>query len=229
MSTSDFMQIIIYVAILILLAPVLGQYMANVFSGRKTFLHPLFSWLERLTYRLCGVDPNEEMHWKKYAWALLWFNILGFAVVFILQMIQKSLPLNPQHLGNVQWALSFNTAVSFMTNTNWQSYAGETTLSNLTQMIGLTVQNFVSAATGIAVMLALIRGIIRKTSASIGNFWVDLTRSVVYVLLPLSIIFAIVLMGQGVVQTFIPGCNREHCRGSDSDNSAWPGRFSGRY
>ena len=204
MSTSDFMQIIIYVAILILLAPVLGQYMANVFSGRKTFLHPLFSWLERLTYRLCGVDPNEDMHWKKYAWALLWFNILGFAVVFILQMIQKSLPLNPQHLGNVQWALSFNTAVSFMTNTNWQSYAGETTLSNLTQMIGLTVQNFVSAATGIAVMLALIRGIIRKTSASIGNFWVDLTRSVVYVLLPLSIILAIVLMGQGVVQTLSP-------------------------
>lgn len=204
MSTRDLMEIIIFVAILVFLAPVLGQYMANVLSGKRTFLHPFFFWLERLIYRLCGVDPNEEMYWKKYTWALLWFNILGFAVVFILQMIQKSLPLNPQHLGNVQWALSFNTAVSFMTNTNWQSYAGETTLSNLTQMIGLTVQNFVSAATGIAVMLALIRGIIRKTSASIGNFWTDLTRSVVYILLPLSIILAVILVGQGVVQTSSP-------------------------
>jgi potassium-transporting ATPase potassium-binding subunit len=204
MSIRDFIQIVIFVTVLVLLAPPLGQYMARVFDGKRTLLHPVLGWLERLIYRFCGVGETEEMNWRAYAGALLWFNAIGFGIVFVLQMIQKMLPLNPAGLGNVQSASAFNTAVSFMTNTNWQSYAGETTLSYLTQMLGLTVQNFVSAGTGIAVMLALIRGIVKKTSVSLGNFWVNLTRSVVYVLLPLSIVLAVVLVGQGAVQTFSP-------------------------
>jgi potassium-transporting ATPase potassium-binding subunit len=215
MHASDYIQIVVYISVVILLAPPLGKFMANIYQGNRTFLHPLFAWLERLSYRLCGVNPDDEMHWKKYTWAMLWFNFFGFAVLFVLQMIQKLLPLNPQHLGNVQWTLSFNTAVSFMTNTNWQSYGGETTLSNLTQMIGLGVQNFVSAATGMAVMLALIRGLVRKTTDSIGNFWTDLTRSVVYILLPLSIILAVILVGQGVVQTFSPAVSAHTLEGTE--------------
>jgi K+-transporting ATPase ATPase A chain len=202
MSIRDFMQIMFFILALIILAPPLGQYMASVLSGRRTFMHPVFGLLERLTYRICGIDASEEMNWRAYARALLWFNIFGFGIVFVLQVIQKALPLNPAGLTNVRWAMAFNTAVSFMTNTNWQSYAGETSLSYLTQMLGLTVQNFVSAGTGIAVMLALIRGIVKKRSASLGNFWADLTRSVVYILLPLSIVLAVVLVDQGVVQTF---------------------------
>jgi len=176
--------------------------MANIFRGKNTFLSPVFGWLERLTYKFSGIDPGEEMHWKKYLWALIAFNMFGFAAVFLLQYFQSRLPLNPQHLADISWHSSFNTAVSFMTNTNWQGYAGEVTMSYLTQMLGLTVQNFVSAATGISVMLALARGIARKTTTEIGNFWVDLTRSTVYVLLPLSILLTIVLVGQGVVQNF---------------------------
>jgi K+-transporting ATPase ATPase A chain len=178
--------------------------MASVFEGRRTFLHPAISWLEGLIYRLCGIDDREEMRWRKYTWALVWFNLFGLAVVFVLQVIQKWLPLNPQGLDNVPWALAFNTAVSFMTNTNWQAYSSETTLSYGTQMLALTVQNFVSAATGIAVLLALARGIVRRTSTTVGNFWTDLVRSVVYILLPLSIILAIALVGEGVVQTLAP-------------------------
>jgi K+-transporting ATPase ATPase A chain len=214
MSIRDFMQIIIFIMALIFLAPPLGQYMANVFGARRTFMHPAFGWLERLVYRMCGIDVSEEMNWRTYTKALLWFNAFGFGMVFVLQLIQKTLPLNPAGLGNVQWALAFNTAVSFMTNTNWQSYAGETTLSYLTQMLGLTVQNFVSAGTGIAVMLALIRGIVKKRSVSLGNFWVDLTRSVVYILLPLSIVLAVILVGQGVVQTFSPSIDATTVEGA---------------
>ncbi|MCX6826688.1 MAG: potassium-transporting ATPase subunit KdpA, partial [candidate division Zixibacteria bacterium] len=214
MSVRDFMQIIIFIMALVFLAPPLGQYMTNVFVGRRTFLHPVSGWLERLTYRLCGIDVSEEMNWRAYTKALLWFNVFGFGIVFVLQIIQRAFPLNPAGLGNVQWALAFNTAVSFMTNTNWQSYAGETTLSYLTQMLGLTVQNFVSAATGIAVMLALIRGIVKKTSVSLGNFWIDLTRAVAYVLLPLSIVLAVVLVGQGVVHSFSPAINATTMEGT---------------
>jgi K+-transporting ATPase ATPase A chain len=204
MSIRDFLQISIFIMALLLLAPPLGQFMANALSGKRTLLHPILGWLERLVYRFCGIAASEEMNWRIYAKALLWFNAFGFGILFILQLTQKALPLNPTKLGDVQWALAFNTAVSFMTNTNWQSYAGETTLSYLTQMLGLTVQNFVSAATGIAVMLALIRGIVKKTSTTLGNFWVDLTRSVLYILLPLSIMLAVILAGQGVVQTYAP-------------------------
>ncbi len=204
MSTSDILQILAYVIAIIVLAPILGQFMARVFTGKPHLLSRPLGWLERSTYRLCGVHADHEMSWKQYTASLLWFNGLGFLMVFVLQVAQRWLPMNPQHLPNVPWALSFNTAVSFMTNTNWQSYAGETTLSYLTQMVGLTVQNFVSAATGIAVFLALTRGILRRTTGVIGNFWVDMTRSIVYVLLPLSVILGVALLGEGVVQTFSP-------------------------
>jgi K+-transporting ATPase ATPase A chain len=161
---------------------------------------PVFGWFERFIYRIIGIYPDEETNWKSYTFSLLMFNFTGFVFLFLIQLFQVNLPLNPAHLPNVSWHSAFNTSVSFITNTNWQGYSGETTLSYFVQMTGLTVQNFVSAATGIAVLLALIRGIKRKTTDKIGNFWVDLTRSVLYVLLPLSIILAILLAGQGVIQ-----------------------------
>jgi K+-transporting ATPase ATPase A chain len=201
-TMSEIIQLVFYAVALLLITPPLGKLMARIFEGERTFLTPVFGWLERLTYKLSGIDPNEEMDWKKYLRALFGFNFSGFAVVFLLQLFQSRLPLNPQQLADVSWHLSFNTAVSFMTNTNWQSYAGEVTLSYFVQMIGLTVQNFVSAGTGIAVFLALARGIARKTTFDIGNFWADLVRSTVYVLLPLSILLTIVLVSEGTVQTF---------------------------
>jgi K+-transporting ATPase ATPase A chain len=199
---SEIGQVVFYLVALTVFTPLLGGYMARVFDGERNFLHPVFGKLVNLIYRLGGVDTKESMNWKTYTIALLAFNFFGSFVVFLLQLFQFYLPLNPQGLQNISWDLSLNTAVSFMTNTNWQSYAGETTLSYLVQMAGLTVQNFLSAATGIAVMIALIRGIVRKTTNDIGNFWVDLVRSTVYVLLPLAILFAILFAGQGVVQTF---------------------------
>jgi K+-transporting ATPase ATPase A chain len=202
MTSQDFMQIILYFALLIGLTPILGNYMYKVFTGDKHFMLPVFGWLERMTYRFIKVSAEEETNWKSYTFGLLVFNLIGFVFVFLIQLVQTYLPLNPANLPNVSWHSAFNTSVSFMTNTNWQGYAGETTLSYFVQMIGLTVQNFVSAATGIAVLLALIRGISRKTTDKLGNFWADLTRSILYVLLPLSILFAIVLVGQGVVQNF---------------------------
>lgn len=210
MSTNDFMsagswgQVALFVGALILVTPILGSYMARVFKGEKHVLTGALGWLERGIYRLCRIDSSEEMGWKKYTGALLVFNALGFLAVFLLQMLQSKLPFNPQGLANVSWHSSFNTAVSFMTNTNWQGYAGETTMSYLTQMLGLAVQNFLSAATGIAVFLALARGIIHKSTTNIGNFWADTVRSTLYVLLPLAIIVAVILISQGVVQDFTP-------------------------
>jgi potassium-transporting ATPase potassium-binding subunit len=201
-TTSEIIQLLLYVLVLLLLTPILGKIMAKIFEGKRTFLSPMFGWLERLMYKLSGIDPEKEMNWRAYTLAMLTFNFFGFMAVFLLQFFQSKLPFNPQHLSDVSWHLAFNTAVSFMTNTNWQSYAGEVTLSYLVQMLGLTVQNFVSAATGIAVMLALARGIARKTTDGIGNFWLDLTRSTVYVLLPLSILLTVFLVGEGVVQNF---------------------------
>ena len=202
MTTQDLIQILLFFALLIGLTPVLGAYMSKVFTGQKHFMLPMFGWLEKLTYKFAGVSKDKESNWKSYTFDLLIFNLIGFIFVFLIQLTQAYLPLNPANLANVSWHSAFNTSVSFMTNTNWQGYSGETTLSYFVQMIGLTVQNFVSAATGIAVLLALIRGIARKTTDDLGNFWVDLTRSTIYVLLPLSIIFAVVLVGQGVVQNF---------------------------
>jgi len=201
-TTYDFLQIIIFLGLFIGLTPVLGNFMYKVFSGEKHLLSTPLGWLERLTYKLVGVEASEETNWKSYAFGMLLFNLIGFLFVFLLQLIQVHLPLNPANLPNVSWHSAFNTAVSFMTNTNWQGYAGETTLSYLVQMLALTVQNFVSAATGIAVLLALTKGLSRKTTDKLGNFWVDLTRSTLYVLLPLSIVFAVFLVGQGVIQNF---------------------------
>jgi len=202
MTTQDLIQILLFFGLLIGLTPLLGNYMNKVFTGDKHFMLPVFGWLEKLTYKLAGVNRDEETNWKSYTFNLLIFNLMGFVFVFLIQVFQAYLPLNPANLSNVTWHSAFNTAVSFMTNTNWQGYAGETTLSYFVQMIGLTVQNFVSAATGIAVLMALMRGISRKTTDKIGNFWTDITRSTFYVLLPLAFLFAIVLVSQGVVQNF---------------------------
>ena len=202
MSSRDFAQLGLYLLALVFATPVLGAFMAGVFQGRPTLLSPVLGPVERAIYRMAGVDETREMRWTEYCLALLAFNAVGFAFLFILQLIQGWLPLNPARLGNVPVPLAFNTAVSFMTNTNWQAYSGEATMSYLTQMLGLTVQNFVSAATGIAVMLALTRALVGRSANALGNFWADLTRSTLYVLLPLSLVFAVVLVSQGVVQTF---------------------------
>ena len=214
MTFNDFLQILIFVLTLILLTPVLGSYMSRVFSGERTFKPKYFSWIERTIYRVCGIDASVEMDWKAYTRALLLFNFLGFAVVFFLLLIQPYLPVKPPKQASISLPLAFNIAVSFMTNTNWQSYAGETTLSYLTQMLGLAVQNFLSAATGMAVLLALIRGIARKTTRSIGNFWTDMVKSVIYVLLPLSIVLSLILVSQGVVQTFSSGVEAVNLEGA---------------
>jgi potassium-transporting ATPase potassium-binding subunit len=202
MNAFSWLQLILYIVILLALSKPLGAYMARVFQGEHTFLDLLLHPVERLIYRLSGVKPEEEMDWKVYAIAMLFFNGLGLLAVYALQRLQRALPLNPQGLGAVSPGSSWNTAVSFATNTNWQGYGGEVTMSYLTQMLGLAVQNFVSAATGIAVLVALIRGIARHTGKGIGNFWVDLTRSTLYILLPLSLGLALILVSQGVVQTF---------------------------
>ena len=202
-----------YVALLLVILMVLaeptGRYIANIFCGNRTLLSPLLQPVERGLYRICGVDDSREMSWKSYATALLIFNALGLMAVFGLQEVQHLLPLNPQSLGPVRWDTALNTAVSFATNTNWQSYSGEQTMSYLTQMLGLTVQNFLSAAIGLAVAMAVIRGFIRKNTATIGNFWVDITRSVLYLLLPLAIIWALIFASQGVVQTLGPYVNAQ--------------------
>lgn len=202
MTTADFIQIAIYVGLLVALAPLLGKYMARVFTGKKHFMLPALGWLERLCYRTIGVDSNKEQDWKSYLWALLFFNLFGFIFLFVLLMCQGFLPLNPQHLPGLDPFLAFNTTASFVTNTNWQSYGGENTLSYLSQMLGLGVQNFVSAATGFTVILALIRGLSRKSTTLLGNFWVDLTRSTLYVLLPLAIILSVALVSEGTIQNF---------------------------
>lgn len=202
MSTNEIIQIVIYVLLIIVLAPPLGNFMYKVFQGQRHFLTPVFGKVESLFYRLMRIDPREEMDWKAYLWAVIIFKLMGLVILFLLQVTQQWLPLNPQNLPNVSWHLAFNTAVSFITNTNWQNYGGENTLSYFTQMVGLAVQNFVSAATGFAVLLALIRALVQRQGKTLGNFWVDMVRSTLYILLPLSIIFAIILVSQGVVQTF---------------------------
>jgi len=202
MTTQDVIQILLYLVLLTVLTPVLGNFMAKVFTEKKHVLLPVFGRIETQIYRFIGSNPDEETNWKKYTANLLWFNLAGFVFLFLIQVFQSLLPLNPAGLPDVSWHSAFNTAVSFVTNTNWQGYAGETTLSYFVQMAGLTVQNFVSAATGIAVLLALIRGLSGKTTDKIGNFWTDLVRSTLYILLPFSFVFAVVLTGQGVVQNF---------------------------
>jgi potassium-transporting ATPase potassium-binding subunit len=204
MTANAIAQIGLYLSVLLLLTKPLGWYMARVYQGKPCGLGWAIGWLERLLYRICRIDPSEEMAWTTYAKAMLVFNLLGFVAVYALQRVQHFLPLNPEQIAAVSPDLAMNTAVSFATNTNWQSYGGETTLSYLTQMLGLTVQNFVSAATGMAVLVALIRGFVRRNAQTIGNFWYDLTRSTLYILMPLSIVGALLLVSQGVVQTLRP-------------------------
>ncbi len=203
MTLNGILQIVIYLIVIALLVKPLGSYMARVYQGQHTFMDRVMGPLERLIYRLAGVDPADEMNWKVYAVAMLVFNTAGLFFLYVLQRLQGFLPLNPAGLGAVSPDSSFNTAVSFASNTNWQGYGGETTMSYLTQMLGLTVQNFLSAATGMAVLVAFIRSLARHLAEdTLGNFWVDMTRSTLYVLLPLSMIFSLVLVSQGVVQTF---------------------------
>ncbi|MBV6494877.1 MAG: Potassium-transporting ATPase potassium-binding subunit [Turneriella sp.] len=202
MNSYDYLQVALYIAALIIPAPFLGRYMARVFSGERTWLHPVLAPVENITYRLSGVKADREMNWKEYAFALMVFNLMGLIVVTALQLWQSHLPLNTQKLPDVPLLLALNTAVSFITNTNWQAYSGESTLSYFSQMLGLGVQNFVSAATGFAALLALIRGLVGRGAQTLGNFWIDLTRATLYVLLPLSILFAVLFTSQGVVQTF---------------------------
>jgi len=204
MTAYGYIQIGIFFVVLLLLVKPLGLYMARVYQGESTFLDRPIRPLERLIYRLLGVNPEDEMDWKAYTLALLIFSAISFLVVYLLQRLQGLFPLNPQKFGPPTPDLSFNTAVSFITNTNWQNYSGEATLSYLTQMVGLTVQNFVSAAVGMAVLMAFIRSLARRQTTKLGNFWVDLTRGTIYILLPLSIILALILVSQGVVQTFSP-------------------------
>jgi K+-transporting ATPase ATPase A chain len=202
MTANALLQLAIYFGALIALAKPLGSYMARVYEGETTFLHRLLGPIERLFYRAAGVKPDEEMSWKRYALAMLSFSVAGLLVVYALQRLQGVLPLNPQGMAATTPDLAFNTATSFATNTNWQSYGGETTMSYLTQMLGLGVQNFVSAASGMAILIAVIRGFTRRSSNSIGNFWTDMVRGNLYILLPLSVVLALVLVSQGVVQTF---------------------------
>ena len=193
-----------FLLLVLALSVPLGLYMARVYEGRAGSMQRLLGPLERSLYRWTGVRSDEEMNWTRYAIAVLSFSAWGIALLVVLQRCQSWLPLNPDGLGPVPWLLAFNTAVSFVTNTNWQGYGGETTLSYGSQLIGLTVQNFVSAATGMAVLVALLRGFTRRTTHQLGSFWVDLTRSVVYILLPLSLVVALALVSQGVVQTLRP-------------------------
>jgi len=202
MTGNDIVQIILYFGVLLLLAKPLGVYMARVYEGQPFGLDRVLGPVERIFYRLCGIQPDEEMDWKKYTLSVLIFSAAGMLFLYILQRVQGMLPLNPQKFPAVPPDLSFNTTVSFITNTNWQSYGGETTMSYLTQMVGLGVQNFISAAAGMAVLVALIRGFKRHSVETIGNFWVDLTRSTLYILIPLSLIYSLLLVSQGVVQTF---------------------------
>ena len=202
MTARDWLQLILYFALVLVCTPMLGGYMAKVYAGERTFLSPLLHPVETYSYRLLGVKASDEQTWKEYAAAVLVFHLLGFLFLFLLLLVQGSLPLNPAGMKNVEWTLAFNIATSFVTNTNWQSYTGETTLGYLTQMIGLTVQNFASAAVGMAVLVALIRGIKRHSATTLGNFWADLLRGVLYILLPLSLLLALALVSQGVIQNF---------------------------
>ena len=200
MTVNGWLQVALYCVLLVLLTKPLGSYMTRVFAGERTPLSPVLRPLERGLYRLAAVDETREQHWATYAVAMLAFSFAGFVVLYALQRLQAALPFNPQHQDAVSPDLAFNTSVSFVTNTNWQSYVPEATLSYLVQIAGLTVHNFVSAATGIALALAMIRGFSRRSAKSVGNFWVDMTRCVLYILLPICIVVGLIMVWQGVPQ-----------------------------
>lgn len=202
MSENAILQISMFIIVVLLLIKPLGLYMSYVFERKSGFLEVVVGPIERCFYKCCGIDASKEMNWKQYLIALLVFNFVAFIFLLLILLLQKWLPLNPEHFDSLPFPLAFNTAVSFATNTNWQAYAGETTMSYFSQMCGLAVHNFVSAATGFAVLLVLIRGFVRKETEELGNFWVDLVRGIFYILVPLSIIWALILMSQGVLQNF---------------------------
>ncbi len=204
MLTNELVFVLLFLAVTIALAVPLGAYMARVYAGERTVLSPVLRPLETLLYRLFGVDEAKEMNWKTYALATVLFTLLGGVFIFLIEVLQGWLPWNPQNLPGVRWDTALNTAISFMTNTNWQSYSGEQAMSSFTQMAGLTVHNFLSAAIGMAALVGMIRGFARKTTDLLGNFWVDMTRSTLYILLPLSIFFSLVFLWQGIPQTLGP-------------------------
>src|ERR1700733_14344965 len=206
MTSIGILQIGIFWGLILICTKPLGAYMAKVFEGERTFMHPVLRWLEVLTYKAVGVKEEVEQRWAQYAAAVLSFSIFGFLLVYFIQRAQAFLPFNPQHFGGAQVSpdLAFNTSASFITNTNWQAYSGESTMSYFVQMAALTVQNFASAAAGMAVAIALVRGFVRQEKKTIGNFWVDVTRATVYVLLPISIIGGLVFCSMGVIQNLHP-------------------------
>jgi K+-transporting ATPase ATPase A chain len=215
MHSYDYLLILAFLALVLLPAPLLGRFYYRVVEGERTWLTPVLRPVENICYRLSGIDPKVEQNWKTYLFALLAFNLAGFVLLFGMLLGQGALPLNPQQLPGMEWSLAFNTAMSFVTNTNWQSYSGEASLSYLSQMVGLTVQNFVSAATGIAVLLAFCRGISRRSTQNLGNFWADMTRVTLYGLLPLCIVLALFLVWQGVPQSFAHYIDAVTLQGAD--------------
>ena len=215
MHSYDYGLMLAFFALVLLPAPWLGRFYYKVMEGRRTWLSPVLGPVQKVCYRIAGVDPGSEQSWQKYTLALLVFNLTGFVLLFAILLFQSYLPLNPQQLPGQEWTQAFNTAVSFVTNTNWQSYSGEASLSYFSQMAGLTVQNFVSAATGLAVLVALCRGISRRSAHTLGNFWVDMTRATLYGLLPLCLVLALLLVWQGVPQTFAHYVNAVTLQGAD--------------
>ena len=215
MQVQDYWLLLAFFVLVLAPAPLLGRYLFRVMEGQKTLLSPVLQPVERLCYRLAGVDERAEQDWKTYALALLVFTAVSLLVLFSILRMQGSLPLNPQHLPGLEWSLAFNTAVSFVTNTNWQAYSGEASLSYFSQMLGLTVQNFVSPAVGLAVLVVFCRGIARKSTNNLGNFWVDLTRATLYGLLPFCLILALLLVWQGVPQTFMDYVHGLTLQGAD--------------
>lgn len=215
MHSYDFALLLAFFAIVLLPAPWLGRFFFKVMEGQRTWLTPVLGPVEQGCYRLAGVNANQEQDWRQYALALLAFNLVGFLLLFSVLLLQGYLPLNPQHLPGQEWSLAFNTAVSFVTNTNWQAYSGEASVSYLSQMLGLTVQNFVSPATGLAVLVALCRGIARRSATTLGNFWVNMTRATLYGLLPLCVLLALLLVWQGVPQTFADYAHALTLQGGD--------------
>jgi K+-transporting ATPase ATPase A chain len=209
MTANGWFQIAVFVLVLFAVTKPLGAFMARVFSGEKTFLDPVMRPIERLMYRATGVDEKHEMRWTEYAVSVLLFSAVSLLLLYLIERVQGWLPLNPQKFAAVPQALAFNTAASFTTNTNWQAYSGETTMSYLTQMAGLAYHNFISAATGIAIAIAFIRGIARREKATIGNFWVDLTRTCLWVLLPVSLVVSLFFVSQGMIQNFKPYATAE--------------------
>src|SRR5262249_6402235 len=205
MNSSGWLQLVLFVTALAVITKPMGLYLVRVLDPNgRTWFDPLLRPLERMTYRLMGVRPEREQDWKQYTLAMLWFSLVGCLFTYAILRLQQLLPLNPQGFGPLAADLAFNTAVSFTTNTNWQNYAGETTMSYLSQMVGLGFHNFGSAATGIALAAALVRGLARPSAKTLGNFWVDLVRTTYYLLLPICVVFAVVLVSQGIIQNFKP-------------------------